>query len=149
SGLILILPDALLHKQVFPLTQKLTKFTITCYSHNSISETGRTVYLYRFEHPENPALNISLVGLGLSGKPDYFSFPHERTFENQSILEILTTISSEEKKSFFCYRKDKDFVNAKNKEWADKKIPTWWPNPDAPCYSLFWGTAWYGVRGKE
>ncbi|MGA2222209.1 MAG: hypothetical protein ABSH21_10650 [Verrucomicrobiia bacterium] len=150
SGVVLILPDWLLDKQVFPLTQKVTKFNITCYSHNSMYETGRTVYLYRFDPPENPALNISLGALGLSGKPDYSTFPHERTFENQSIVEILTAISSEQKKSFFCYRHDKDFVKAKNKEWAERKMgPTWWPNPDAPCYSVFWGTAWYGVRGKE
>ena len=104
SGVVLILPDWLLDKQVFPLTQKVTKLNITCYSRNSISETGRTVYLYRFDHPENPALNIGLGALGASRKPDYSAFPHVRTFENQSIVEILTAISSEEKKSFFCYR---------------------------------------------
>ncbi len=130
SGLILILPDGLFNKQVFPLTQKLTKFDITCYSHNSISETGLTVYLYRFDHPENPALNVSLGALGVSRNPNYATFPHVRTFENQSIVEILTTISLEEKKSFYCYRLDKDFVKAQNKEWAEKKMgPTWWPDP--------------------
>jgi hypothetical protein len=51
--------------------------------------------------------------------------------------------------SFFCYRLDKDSVKAQNRAWADKRMPTWWPNPDAPCYTVFWGTGWYGVRGNE
>ena len=149
SGAVLVLPDWLLDKQVFPLTQKVTKFNITCYSHNSISEAGRTVYFYRFDDPENPVLNISLGALGASRKPDYSNFPHVRTFENRSIVEILTGISSEQKQSFFCYRLNNNFVRAQNKEWAEKKMLTWWPNPDAPCYSIFWGTAWTGVRGQE
>jgi len=150
SGVILILPDWLLDKQVFPLTDKLARFSTTFNLAPVAPDSKQTIATCDFFPSNNPDLNISIPVFGLSRKPNYSSFPHVRTFENQSILKILTTISSEQNMSFFCYRLDKDFVKAQNKTWAEKKMgPTWWSKPDEPCYSVFWGTGWYGVRSQE
>jgi hypothetical protein len=146
SGTVLILPGWLFHKEVFPLTKKVSRFS---FPYQSYKMRGETKYGCFFYLPENPALNIGFSPMRLNRKPNYSAFPYVRTFTNQSPLEILTTVSQEAKQSFYCYRLDNDFVKARNKEWADKKMgPTWWPNPDAPCYSVFWGTDWPGIRPK-
>ena len=147
SSTILILPDSLVHKEVFPLTKRLSSFSVTYHSYQM---RGQTRYGCDFYLPGNPTLNIGFSPVSSSWIPDYPTFPHVRAFTNQSIVEILTAISKEEKKSFYCYRLSNDFVRAQNKDWADRKVgPTWWPNPDVPCYSVFWGTAWPGVRPQE
>lgn len=150
DGVILILPGWLFHKEVLPLTKKLSKFSVTCRSYQSQSAQGQTRYSYDFYLAGNPTLNIGFSPMRLNRKPDYSTFPYVRTFTNQSIVEILTTISKEEHQSFYCYRMDPDSVKARNKDIADRKMgPTWWPNPDAPCYSVFWGTDWPGLRAQQ
>jgi hypothetical protein len=146
SGTILVLPDSLFHREVPPLTKRLSKFNVT---YQSYQMRGRERYACVFYLLNNPQLNIDFAAVLLSQKPNYSAFPHVRTFENQSIVDILTAISKEGAISFYCYRMDPSFVKARNKDADDEKKATWWPNPDAPCYSVIWGTNWYGERPSQ
>ncbi len=142
DGAILILPDRFWQHQIEPFTKRLVKFDAT---YRLWKTRNGNLYGVDF-YPPLGSLNIQLSPTEISQPPNYASFPHVRTFTNQSIVAILTTIAKEGAGPFYCYREGPALVQEVNKETARQKKTTWWPNPDAPCYSLIWGTKWYGKR---
>lgn len=135
SNSVLVFPRGLFEDKKFPLNQVIANYDVTYIVIGGTKSHGCIFSRY-------PNVSTPSATFDSSPPPNYREFPVTRQFENETLLEILTTISSEWRESWACGRVRPDFMRWYNERLDQFKSPdvhTWWPNESAPGYAISWG----------
>ncbi|MDD2710814.1 MAG: hypothetical protein PHV34_22765 [Verrucomicrobiae bacterium] len=141
SGAILVCPKGLEGNAAFPLNQRFKKYDLKYSAYKRT--TGKTVYRCEFIDQQGSSINVAMGAFILTDKPDYQDFSKIVNFENQTLLEILLSLSAKHEIWWCCAKLQPSYVHEANKRMVEKS----WKNEDAPCYQVFWRNG--GYHGED
>ncbi len=135
SGTVLVLPHGLLQDSTCPLNRVIPEYKVTYIAAGRTTDHG-CLFSY------TSSTSLPAATFDRPPPPSCGSFPVIRHFENQTLLQILTAISSEWRASWSCGRVRPDFIRWYNDRERKGGVPVsemWWPDESAPCYWVEWG----------
>ncbi len=137
QGTILVIPKGYETNKSFPLNRFLKKYTVK-YSKLQVSNANENE-LYRCDmtvDPQYRQLNIPLEFCHTKRRPDFPEFPVFVTYENQTLLDILISISKKVQAQWCCLPRSAKLVKASNK--CRGEFYAGWPNENGFYYQIFW-----------
>jgi hypothetical protein len=138
---VLVCPRGLSKNSSFVLNQVIPGFQVEFWRY----ESGRApTYGCGFDYQPASQLNIALPFLPLAtSKPNCDAFPCVRHYKNRALIDVLTELSIELRRSWACGRVNPSFVRRHNaKAERDRKKDglsrPYWPNEKLPAYLVTW-----------
>jgi hypothetical protein len=134
KGSFIILPIVYAQTQKDPFSQHFKLMTITYRSYTK--PNGQVGYWIDMSSGRNPLLNVALPPLRLPIAPKFAPLPHTRSFENTTLIDVLTIIATESGRPYRCKRLSESYVRDRLSQ-ANQE-PSWWYSYKAPAYAVEW-----------
>jgi hypothetical protein len=136
SGALLVLTVGLEQDHEFVLNKTLPRLQV---AYRRVQSSSGQYYQCEFEWQPVAALNVAVPIFHFEPPPNTTILPPIRTYENTTLLDILSSVSVELYRAWSCGRLWPSYVKRQNQNLVKRQITTtWWPKQDAPCYSVVW-----------